>query len=230
MRQVNLIGQKFGFLTVVSEAESPRRKKRAWKCICSACGNAKTLTTGELRWREKRQSAMGCGCLRGRSPNSGSKTHGMSRSRPYRIYCGMINRCCVPSTKDYARYGARGITVCARWRESFESFWADMAEGYADNLTLDRKDNSGPYSPENCRWASAEKQANNRRSTVLFQGKPIAEWARKLGISRSTILNRIRQGCPEPLVLHKGKLRKRFSTLRTAAPATGSSSSERKAR
>ena len=76
----------------------------------------------------------------------------------------MRSRCSNPSDKDYVRYGARGITVCKRWQNSFENFWADMADGYSDDLTLDRRNNDKGYSKSNCRWATPSEQASNTRT------------------------------------------------------------------
>ena len=97
--------------------------------------------------------------------------------RVARIYESMKSRCNNPNRKKYESYGARGIYVCDEWNNSFESFceWA-LANGYEDGLQLDRIDNSGPYSPDNCRWVTLKQQANNRRSNVRvdYDGKSMA--------------------------------------------------------
>ena len=86
-----------------------------------------------------------------------SKQHGS-----YEIWKAMKQRCFNPNHKDYPRYGGRGISVCARWCESFTAFVADMGVRWKDGLTLDRIDNDGDYCPDNCRWADWTTQMENR--------------------------------------------------------------------
>lgn len=126
-------------------------------------------------------------------------THGESKTRLFHIWQDMRKRCYNTNAINYDRYGGRGITVCEEWRNKYEPFrdWA-MANGYKDNLSLDRIENDGPYCPENCRWATASEQGNNRRSTHLltYNGEThsINEWSRITGIAKSTIGNRLKAG------------------------------------
>ena len=134
----------------------------------------------------------------GRGPNHGHTRANGWRSRTYRIWTGMWERCIYPTNKRYADYGGRGITVCQRWQD-FRNFLADMGEA-PEGLTLDRKNNSKGYSPKNCRWATAHEQQQNMRSNVNLEYKGetfcAREWSRRLGIKYITLLARIYRGWP----------------------------------
>lgn len=112
------------------------------------------------------------------------------------IHSNMIQRCYNPASTFYHRYGGRGITVCEEWRHSRRAFkeWA-KANGYADNLTIDRIDNDGDYSPQNCRWVTMETNCNNRASchfiTAFGETHSLKEWSEILGISYNTLKKRI---------------------------------------
>ena len=122
--------------------------------------------------------------------------HNMSHSRLYRIRNAMQQRCENPKAISYKHYGARGITLCEEWRQSFQAFydWA-MSHGYADNLTIERIDNDGNYCPENCRWATPKEQANNTTQNhfITYNGKTqtMAQWAEETGIKYTTLRARI---------------------------------------
>ena len=122
------------------------------------------------------------------------KTHRMSKTPLYNVYRTMINRCYLPSARCYQRYGGRGITVCDRWRESFETFYADMGDR-PKGMTIDRIDNNGPYSPDNCRWATMKEQNQNRRDVVRYEHDGMflsaAELATIAGIPYATMYRRL---------------------------------------
>lgn len=181
---IDLTGQRFERLTVIRRAEeNDSRGGAVWVCKCT-CGTEKKISGVHLRSGDTRS----CGCF-----NRDQKTsHGASRTRLYQIWINMRRRCTDEREKDYPRYGGRGITICKEWMESFEHFrdWA-ISNGYNDDLTLERNDNNGPYGPNNCRWATYEEQANNRRNNVWIacrgENHTLAEWERILKLRRSTL-------------------------------------------
>lgn len=115
-------------------------------------------------------------------------------NRTYVAWYSMIARCEKPSHKSYDRYGGRGIKVCPAWRNSFESFLADMGDR-PEGMTLGRKDNDGDYTPENCRWETWEQQQNNRSNNRLLTHRgstlTLKQWAELTGIKDCTIARRI---------------------------------------
>lgn len=122
--------------------------------------------------------------------------HGKRNTRIYTIWKSMRQRCYNPNTNRYHLYGARGITVCEEWNKSFKAFyeWA-MANGYADDLTIDRIDVNGNYEPSNCRWATYKEQANNtsKSTHITYNGEThtIAEWADIIGVKMQTLWARL---------------------------------------
>jgi hypothetical protein len=128
----------------------------------------------------------------------GNKTHGMSRTRIYRIWSGMKGRCCRPSSSGYNDYGGRGITICDEWKNDFTSFYSWAIEnGYNDSLSIDRIDVNGNYEPNNCRWATQhEQRINQRQISITYNGetKSLLEWALKTGISYEVLNYRVRSG------------------------------------
>lgn len=187
---LNLIGQKFGKLTVIAMGHGP--SGRIWYCLCD-CGKKKEkpLTAYELKQGKRNH----CGCVK---PNSGMRTHGQSETKLYKVWSSMKHRCSNPNDPAYCNYGARGITVCDEW-QTFEPFhtWA-MANGYREGLTIERQGNNKGYSPENCIWIPKPEQSNNTRRCrmITYRGEThnIKDWARKLGIPYARLQSRLKHG------------------------------------
>lgn len=118
------------------------------------------------------------------------KTHGLTRKKGYRSWESMKRRCTNKKDINYKNYGGRGISFCKEW-ETFTNFWADMGDSWGKNLTLDRIDVNGNYCKENCRWATAKTQQNNRRNNVIIKGVKAIEASKQKGIKYKTFMARI---------------------------------------
>lgn len=156
MRLIDLTGNTYGKLKVLGTAKERSGGHVVWKCICD-CGTKKNVRGSHLS--SGRISS--CGCARSQKISSALKRHGMTRTRPYRIWRNMINRCHYDGYHEKQYYADKGITVCDRWRKSFEAFISDMGVPN-ENLTIDRIDGNKGYYKKNCRWATYKEQAKNR--------------------------------------------------------------------
>lgn len=187
------IGQKFGRLTVVAFAGRNNNGLLIWKCVCE-CGG-ETLAYGHGLKKGTKRS---CGCLGRDATIQRSTTHGMTKTITYNSWRSMIRRCEAPRDIGYPRYGARGISVCDRWRQSFERFLEDMGERPSKSYQIERIANEGNYTPENCRWATRSEQARNRRSNRMlsFNGKTqcLSAWVEECGMTLKQLQNRITLG------------------------------------
>ena len=187
-------GDRYGQLTVVEEATrqcQAGRYRRQFHCRC-VCGNSATVTLTHLRSGH----TMSCGCF-GRSGRN-NRTHGRTGTQAYRAWADMLQRCHNPKRPAYQNYGARGITVCQRWRDSFAAFLADMGEPPTPTHSIDRVDNDGNYETPNCRWATKTEQSRNSRHNVLltFEGATacVSEWAERLAMNPAVLYDRVRAG------------------------------------
>ena len=193
---IDLTGQRFERWTVIEHHHVDKHGTHYWKCRCD-CGTEAVVPSCRLRYGLSKS----CGCyskeVAKKTCVERNTTHGASSTRLYHIWCNMKQRCCNQSHPDYIRwYGSRGITLCEAWKNDFQAFhdWS-MANGYADNLTIDRIDCNGNYCPENCRWVTPKEQANNTRHCHMIEWNgethTISEWARKLNMSPQTLVGRL---------------------------------------
>ena len=187
---IDLSGQRFGRLVALTRTTQKcgALNLTAWHCKCD-CGNEKIIGTNSLR----QGRSTSCGCYRNERVSAAKKTHGARGMPEYIVWKGMRARCLRKQNKSYANYGGRGITICERW-SSFENFISDMGKRPA-GTSLDRIDNNGNYEPGNCRWGTRLEQARNRRNVkpIEFGGETlfISEWAEKIGIDYSSMLERL---------------------------------------
>lgn len=195
VRLVDRIGHRYGKVVVLSR-EPNRGTSARWLCKCD-CGK-EFVTYGQDLAAEKVKS---CGCVRtekAKTAGRKNRTHGLSHSRVYSTWARMIQRCTNDADERFVNYGGRGICVCERWMV-FENFLSDM--GFPeDGMSIDRIDNEGNYTPENCRWATSKTQAANRRSTVRLTHNGLTltmtEWAKVLDIAVCTMAERISRKLP----------------------------------
>ena len=187
------INQRFGRLIVLELASTKKRRTFQWICRCD-CGMHVIASSSRL----KRSKVPSCGCYTIERASQLNRKHGYKDHPAYARWKSMMRRCYSHDSPDYHNYGSRGIFVCERWHNA-KYFVEDMGEpqpGY----TLERKDNNGPYSPENCIWETRKQQNRNTRRNhlITFQDETlsIGKWAEKLGLKRDTLKSRIYRGYP----------------------------------
>lgn len=191
-------------LVAVRPIGSVPKRGVLWELRCD-CGNTHFKTSGDFMYGQTKS----CGCSTSLFIIERQTTHNMSRHSVYGVWKAMRERCLSPKCRAWGNYGGRGITVCDRWKESFEAFWEDMKEGYAPGLELDRRDNDGGYNKENCRWVTRQENNSNRSDNVWVAtpkgAMTVARASREYGIHRRTLYNRISRGWPEYRLLEKPK-------------------------
>ena len=196
----NWVGRTFGRLTVVDSVGyvmAGSRLREQLRCSC-ICGTEILSIPGKLT----SGNTTSCGCLN----KERRITHGESKAPVYKVWCAMRDRCANPRNSQYGNYGARGISVCDRWSNSYVAFRDDMGPRPRGG-TLERIDTNGNYEPSNCRWATHLEQMNNTRETVRLtlngETKSLQDWARLLGVSHHRLSWRKRAGWSDEDALTK---------------------------
>ena len=176
-----------------------RIAKRVYQVCQCCCGISAPVPVLVCNLRSGTSTS--CGCNNRKISSQHHTTHGQSKSREYVTWQGMKDRCQNPNSQRYRNYGGRGIRVCDRWLDpvnGYVNFLADMGRRPSDAHSIERKDNDGNYSANNCEWAISKKQGRNRRSnrllTAFGRTQCLIEWAEELGVPSQTIINRINRG------------------------------------
>lgn len=213
-------GQVIGRLTAIRFLEKRFRSHQLWEFKCS-CGSVVNLLANNVK-----RNTSSCGCIRNEVVSARNKirsTHRMVKTSEYGAWAAMKSRCINPEHANYPSYGGRGITICDSWKTSFESFYADMGPK-PKGMSIDRIDNNKGYCKENCRWATASEQQNNRRVNhwMTFQGqtKTISQWASYLGVNLKTLITRVctlkwsdEKALSTPIKTYDNQKRSRISSI-----------------
>jgi hypothetical protein len=189
MNKIDLIGQKFNRWTIISEPFLQKSHHPLISCKCD-CGTVKNVYLTHLT----RGLSKSCGCLKKELAGQQRIIHGMTKTREFKIWMKMRQRCLNSSDHAFKDYGGRGITVCDRWINSFENFYADMGDS-PEGMSIDRIDNNKGYSPDNCKWSTDKEQSRNRRNNhmITFNEKTqcLTDWSSELGIKHHTLCVRL---------------------------------------
>ena len=183
-------GTRFGMLTIIKEVEPYYYKGHPFRQFLCQCDCGKTSVTTLSRLRSG--TTKSCGCIVG---TTYSKHKELTNTRIYNIWKSMKQRCYDTKAISFPNYGGRGISICDEWRNDFMFFydWA-MANGYKENLSIDRIDFNGNYEPSNCRWATKNEQAQNKRNNIVLElngeRHTISEWSRITGIKSGALQGR----------------------------------------
>ena len=194
----DLTGKVFGQLTVIERAENTKDGKARWLCRCT-CGNECVVSAYDLK-RKDGKATTSCGCGKLKKLIERSTKHGMTGTKIYNKWCGMMERCYNPKSERHDCYGGRGIKVCERWHV-FENFYDDVSKlenfGRA-GYTLDRIRVNEDYKPDNVRWADRKTQARNRRSNIMVEYEGVQmclmDAAEKSGINYKCLHKRYQRG------------------------------------
>lgn len=197
----DISGNIYGYLTAVKYSES-RNHRVFWECLC-ACGNTFIARTDSL----KKGKPKSCGCIQQKGKIQEYEERGIfentayyegAKPKEYAVWTGIKQRCLNPDCPAYKNYGGRGIQICERWKNSFELFIEDMGHRPTATHSIERIDNHGPYSPENCKWATKKEQQRNLRTNrfVEYKGRKmlLIEFSEMVNLNFGTVKHHLKKG------------------------------------
>lgn len=192
-KMIDLTGQRYGSLTVISIAENEPYKKKKWLCKCD-CGEDVIVSGSNLRCGHTKHCKK-CGHETSRKKKI---KHGMTGTKIYYVWQSMINRCENPNSKSYGDYGKKGICVCDDWHDSSIFIKQALEHGYKDGLEIDRIDTFKGYSPENCRWVTRQLNANNKTTNKYIKHngemRTLSDWARYYEVNYKNLSRNMNKG------------------------------------
>ena len=193
MKARDLSGNTYGHLTVLNYDKTIKGHKY-YLCKCD-CGKIKSISGSHL----STGSSKSCGCKVAEKTIERNTTHSLSKTRLYHIWIGMKERCLNPNSHAFKNYGGRGIHICNEWLNDFVEFYKwSIANGYSDDLTIERIDVNGNYEPQNCTWISLSEQNKNKRNVIYITingiTKSITKWADDSPVNLVTIYKRLQRG------------------------------------
>lgn len=187
-----MIGKTFNRLTVLEQLPKTRERTML-RCLCS-CGNERIIDKSDVKMGRTKS----CGCLAKEMLQLIKTKHGLSKTKTWRAWSNMKLRCSVKNKITGEYYYGKGISVCDRWLDSFETFLKDMGEVPFAGAQLDRIDNNGNYEPSNCRWVTVTRNCRNKGNNIniTFNSETlcISQWSARFGISIQTISARLKSG------------------------------------
>jgi len=177
----DLTSKKFGRLLVIRFHGYKKGYGPLWECICD-CGQRTIVSAGHLRSGH----TSSCGCL----AKEVRTKHSRSRTKLYRVWQGIKQRCLNPNASRYERYGGRGIKICKEWENDFSCFYKDMSPDYREGLQIDRIDNKGDYCKANCRWVKPSENVKHRECSIIYDGINLKDYCKKEGLNYNTVFSR----------------------------------------
>lgn len=207
---VDLTGLKFGLLNVVRYVDNNNKNRRASRFLCRCdCGVEKVMIAQNVK------KSLSCGCQTARRTKETHVTHGETsgyeRTKEYRLWKSIKDRCYLKSCKSYRIYGGRGIVMHPNWIHSFENFFSHVGRAPSEAHCLDRINNDGNYELGNVRWVTAYEQARNRRTNIFLEHdgrrQCALDWANEIGVPHWTFSRRVKKGMTVMDIIEEKKMK-----------------------